>query len=96
MAATEVPAYPARQVDPTGAGDVFAVAYLVSYFESRDPFASALFASCVASLSVEAMGLASVPTREQIEKKMAKFPYLECRPLNTTGPEVLDVQTRTQ
>ena len=49
----DIPAYPAREVDPTGAGDVFAAAFLIRYFESSDAFAAGLFASCAASLQVE-------------------------------------------
>ena len=48
-----IPAYPAREVDPTGAGDVFAAAFLIRYFETKDAFAAGLFASCAASLKVE-------------------------------------------
>ena len=76
----KIPPYPARQVDPTGAGDVFTAAYLVSYYQSGDPFASALFASCAASLSVEAPGLQGVPAREQVQERMSRFPSQEVVP----------------
>jgi sugar/nucleoside kinase (ribokinase family) len=69
----DVPAYPAREVDPTGAGDVYAAAFLVRYRESGDAPASALFASCVASFSVEAPGLEGIPTLAQVEERMARF-----------------------
>lgn len=72
-----VPAYPAREVDPTGAGDVFVAAYLVRYHETGDALAAALFASCAAGLSVEAPGLAGIPTRDQVEERMARFPTLK-------------------
>ena len=76
-----VPPYPAREVDPTGAGDVFVAAYLVSYYRTRDPFTSALFGSCAASLSVEAPGLGGVPTMEQVREKMSRFPHHKISPL---------------
>jgi sugar/nucleoside kinase (ribokinase family) len=68
-------------VDPTGAGDVFAAAFLVRYRETGDPFASALFASCAASLSVEAPGLEGVPTRARVEERFRQFPERRVRPL---------------
>jgi sugar/nucleoside kinase (ribokinase family) len=76
-----IPPYPAREVDPTGAGDVFAAAFLVRYRETGDPFASALFASCAASLSVEAPGLEGVPTRARVEERFRQFPERRVRPL---------------
>jgi len=72
-----VPAYPAWEVDPTGAGDVYVAAFLVRYRESGDALAAALFASCVASFSVEAPGLEGIPTRDQVEERMAHFPALK-------------------
>ena len=71
-----IPPYPALSQDTTGAGDVFAAAYLVSYYRSRDPLAAALYASCAASLSTEEDGLAGVPTAEQIELRMATSPQV--------------------
>ena len=76
-----IPAYPAQEVDPTGAGDVFAAAYLVRYHETDDPFASALFASCAAGISVEASGLEGIPTRAQVEERLARHPQQTAQPL---------------
>ena len=56
--------------DPTGAGDVFATAYLVRFGETRDGLESARFAAAAAAVSVEAAGIASVATREQIETRL--------------------------
>ena len=65
--------FPARETDPTGAGDVFAGAFLVRLSETRDPMAAARFASAAASLSVEASGpLQSAPTREAVERRIAE------------------------
>ncbi len=67
------PAFRARrEVDPTGAGDAFAAAYLVEYYRTRDPFASADFANCVASFVVEKTGPGAVPSREQVEERWRK------------------------
>jgi 1D-myo-inositol 3-kinase len=70
---TRFPAYPATEVDPTGAGDVFAAAFLVHLYQHRDPHAAMNFANCVASLSVEAPGIAGIPTWEQIERRLTSL-----------------------
>ena len=66
-----VPAFPAREVDPTGAGDVFAAAFLLRLRELNDPYAAARFAHCVASFCVEGPGTSTIPTRAQVEQRMA-------------------------
>ena len=66
-----VPAFAAAEVDPTGAGDVFAAAFLVRLTQTSDPVAAATFASCTASLSVEAAGIDAVPDLAQVERRMA-------------------------
>jgi sugar/nucleoside kinase (ribokinase family) len=48
-------------VDATGAGDVFAAAFLVHYARQGDPWQAAEAAACAAGLSVEAEGWAAVP-----------------------------------
>jgi len=72
-----VPAYSAQEVDPTGAGDVFAAAFLVRYHETGDPYASALFASCAAAVSVEGLGLEAIPSRRQVKARMEKHSGME-------------------
>jgi sugar/nucleoside kinase (ribokinase family) len=49
------------EVDPTGAGDVFAAAYFIRLRETRDPYAAARFANQVAAQSVTRPGLAGAP-----------------------------------
>lgn len=68
-AAHRLPAYPTTEVDPTGAGDVFAAAFLLYLNEHDDALEAANFANCVASFSVEAAGTAGIPTREQVEAR---------------------------
>lgn len=65
------PAFVARQVDPTGAGDVFAAAFLARLHETGNPSEAAHFANCVASFCVEAPGIHGIPTREQVEERLA-------------------------
>ena len=65
-----IPAFEAQEVDATGAGDVFAAAYMVRLSETSDVLESARFASCAASFCVEAEGTAGIPTRAQIEARL--------------------------
>jgi sugar/nucleoside kinase (ribokinase family) len=64
------PPFPAGEVDPTGAGDVFAGAFLVELERSGDPERACVFANCAASFAVEAPGAEGVPTREEIAARL--------------------------
>ncbi len=52
----EIPAYPSRFADPTGAGDAFAGGFLAGYNKTNDPLQAALYGSVSASLKVEGSG----------------------------------------
>ncbi len=52
----EVPAYPARVLDPTGAGDAYCGGFLAGYRQTYDPLQAALFGSISASLTIEGSG----------------------------------------
>lgn len=67
-----VAGFPVEEVDPTGAGDVFAAAFLVRLQETQDPFEAARFANATASFCVEQPGVAGIPTREQVEERLQK------------------------
>jgi 1D-myo-inositol 3-kinase len=62
-----------REVDPTGAGDVFAAAFLVSYHRHADPWEAAEAATCAASLSVEGEGWSTVPDAARLEQALAEY-----------------------
>ena len=66
-----IEAFPAIERDPTGAGDVFAAALLVRLRETGDPFEAARFAACVAAGSVEGQGASRIPTRAEVEQRLA-------------------------
>jgi sugar/nucleoside kinase (ribokinase family) len=68
----DVPAFPAREVDPTGAGDVFAAAFLARYLETDDVVQASLFAAAAAAVSVEAVGIAGIPSRAQVEERLGR------------------------
>ena len=61
-----------RETDPTGAGDVFAVAFLVRYDETRDVLEAARFASAAGALSVRGKGFEAVASRDEIEALLAQ------------------------
>lgn len=55
------------EIDPTGAGDIFATAFFHRLTTTKDPWEAARFATGLASLSVTRPGLAGVPTAEEIQ-----------------------------
>lgn len=63
-------AYPAHEVDPTGAGDVFAAAFLISLYREGDPEQATNFANCVASLSIEQPDIQGIPTLDMVQKRL--------------------------
>ena len=68
----EVPARPVREVDATGAGDVFAATFLITYHLGGDAWEAAAAATCAASLSVEGEGWSAVPDRARMEAALAE------------------------
>ena len=52
----EVPAYPARVADPTGAGDAFCGGFLAGFSKTYDPVQATLHGNVSASLTVEGTG----------------------------------------
>ncbi|MBV9121071.1 MAG: hypothetical protein JOZ39_10210 [Chloroflexi bacterium] len=65
-----VAGFPREDVDPTGAGDVFAAAFLLKLRESRDPFVAARFANAVASFSVEGSGISGLPALDEVTRRL--------------------------
>jgi len=66
LGARDFAAVPQAEVDPTGAGDVFAAAFFVHCYETMDPHAAAVVANHIAGASVTRAGIAGVPTAEEI------------------------------
>jgi sugar/nucleoside kinase (ribokinase family) len=73
--AVSIPPRPARIVDPTGAGDVFAAAFFIRLFETGDWRHSAYFANVTASMSIERLGAEGAPYRDEIEAYISENPY---------------------
>ncbi len=59
-----------HEVDATGAGDVFAAAFFIRLLKTRDPWEAARFATLIASRSVTRVGLAGIPTPQEIEESL--------------------------
>jgi sugar/nucleoside kinase (ribokinase family) len=74
-----IAAFPASPIDLTGAGDIFATAFLIRLSETNDVSEAARFASCAASFVIEAEGILGVPRREQIETRLRAHPEIVCQ-----------------
>ena len=72
-ATTRFPAYPTSESDPTGAGDVFAAAFLVHFSQHHQPEEAVNFANCVASFSVEKPGTIGIPSPAQVQTRFKKL-----------------------
>jgi len=63
-------AHAAVERDPTGAGDCFGAAFLIRYKETGSIEGAARFASCVGAFVVEEEGIAGIPSRGAVERRM--------------------------
>ncbi len=63
-----LPAFPAREVDPTGAGDVFAAVFFARLWQGDDPIQAARRANCIAAISVTRPGLSGTPTPAEVAR----------------------------
>jgi sugar/nucleoside kinase (ribokinase family) len=55
------------EVDPTGAGDIFAAAFFTRLHATRDPWEAGRFATHLAAFSVTRRGLEGIPNRDEVE-----------------------------
>jgi 1D-myo-inositol 3-kinase len=69
----EVLPRPASELDPTGAGDVFAATFLVQYQRDGDPWLAAAAAACAGSLAVEGEGWSAVADRAALDVALAEY-----------------------
>ncbi len=70
-----IPPRPANEVDPTGAGDIFATAFLLRLDETGDPTDAARYANVAASFGVEGQGVTRIPSHKQVLDYMARHPW---------------------
>lgn len=66
------PAQVVNEVDPTGAGDVFAACFFYRLSTTRDPWEAARFATQLAAISVTRPGLSGIPTASEIQDSMVE------------------------
>jgi len=63
---------PAREIDPTGAGDVFAAAFAIRYRQTGNPRAAADFANAAASFVLEKRGAQAIPAAEAVADRIKR------------------------
>lgn len=61
-----------EEVDPTGAGDIFATAFFYRLSTTRDPWEAARFATNLASYSVVRPGLQGIPQPDEVKAVMTE------------------------
>ncbi|HSE93779.1 MAG TPA: PfkB family carbohydrate kinase [Methylomirabilota bacterium] len=61
------------EIDPTGAGDVFAAAFMVRYRLDGDPWQASEVAACAAGLSVEGEAWSAVPDAAGLERALGAY-----------------------
>lgn len=67
------PAFSAPEVDPTGAGDVFAASFLTHLYLHHDPIQAVIFANCTASFAIELSGTTGIPTLAQVKQRLKSY-----------------------
>jgi len=55
-----------EEVDSTGAGDIFAAAFLIQFHKTGNPWEAARFANILAAKSVSRTGINGVPTKDEV------------------------------
>ncbi len=56
-----------EEIDPVGAGDIFAASFFTRLQQTRDPWEAARFATHLASISVSRRGINGIPTEDEIK-----------------------------
>ncbi len=70
--ALEIPAFPATEIDPTGAGDAFAGGFIVALLRGMSALEAARFASAIGALAVTKQGpMEGLPTLAEVEAFLA-------------------------
>ena len=61
-----------QEVDSTGAGDIFAAAFLIQFHKTGNPWEAARFANIIAANSVSRPGVTGVPTKAEVLKALSE------------------------
>ena len=67
------PSFQTKMIDPTGAGDIFATAFLIRFSETKDISQAAKFANAAASFCIEKKGIEGIASREEILQRASKI-----------------------
>jgi sugar/nucleoside kinase (ribokinase family) len=59
-----------EEIEPTGAGDIFATSFFIRLSQTRDPWEAARFATLLAANSVTRVGLAGIPSPEEVQSAL--------------------------
>lgn len=59
-----------QEIDPVGAGDIFATVFFIRLQQTRDPWEAARFATLLAANSVTRKGLEGVPNPEEVTQSL--------------------------
>lgn len=59
-----------EEIDPVGAGDIFAASFFIRLHQTRDPWEAARFATQLASMSVTRRGVEGIPTEEEVKASL--------------------------
>ncbi len=79
---TVYPAFPTKEVDPTGAGDIFASSFLVKYYQYKEVELAMAYAHAAASYIVEDYGI-QLPSLEAIEERYELYLERQSNNLDT-------------
>jgi len=62
-----IPAPVTQEIDPTGAGDIFAAAFFIFLNDGHSPWTAARLANHLAAISVSRSGIASIPSSSEVK-----------------------------
>ncbi len=62
-----------NEIDPVGAGDIFATSYFIRYQSTKDPWEAARFATLVAANSVTRRSINGVPTPDEVRHYLTEI-----------------------
>jgi sugar/nucleoside kinase (ribokinase family) len=72
----KIPAFKVKEIDPTGAGDVYSIAFDIIYSETKHEKAAALYSSAAASFCVEGFGYRNIQPRHNVEARFKQLTKL--------------------
>ncbi|MBD3191701.1 MAG: hypothetical protein GF308_13720 [Candidatus Heimdallarchaeota archaeon] len=73
----DIPAFPTKVADATGAGDTFITAFLFEYFRTKDSYNSGLFAAATASFKISTAGPIPRYNRSDVLARLREFPLIQ-------------------